>query len=804
MPATSYLDRPLLANLGAIVRGAGRITRRAVATAAQRLDGRGGSAPVTASQELPSILPQVRGGQLGELNEWNAGQAIAANTGHVYSAVSFTENQIRSVTKSARLLAHVRGDDTPDEVTEHYILDTLRSPNTMETGPELNGRVSAWLQLAGYAVLVKVRDNIGRVIALWPLQPELMRFVAGTMRPVDGVMFFPQGFNGKGVAIPREDCVIFRQPSAAGSLYGWATLRAAALEKDISDKALRMRLAWFDNQARPDYVLAPKLPQGKDRQTTLARFWANLMIHHQGIEKYGMPLVVPEGTEVTTLSFSAEALQLIEQLNLTRDNIFEFFGVSALLMGHTESIPARATLEAELLRYAKFKGQPTLDLIQSAYQRDLIDAEVNPLQQDGVRLELAYDSLIERDRAFDQATAIQGYKGEILTLNQALELLGQPPVPGAEGDARKQTPAPPDPFGGMAPDVAPGEPKSLASLDREAIEAIVEAAALKAVGLARKDAAPETRVAREVTHPTLDTEEKRADWWAKAIKPQDENTARATRVMRGFFRSQADRVLPAIEPHVRAASDKFHGVSRHKVLRWFAEVERKGEWDAVLKMGKDEPGGWDGKDEARALEDALRPVANRAADDGGKLLARQLGLAWDIENPQAQRWLDGHIARTASDITDTTAAAISGVIRDGVADGLSTGEIMRGIRAEFDKWAGLGSEGEGRTQEPGVMPGYRAARIARTEIGTAFGFGQQEALTDAAAEGIVESKMWISARDEHVRTPPESDFNHKIDGETATVDGTFSNGLRFAGDPSGEPGNIINCRCTIAAVVARG
>ena len=320
-----------MTDLAAIVRGAGRLTRRAVATAAQRLDGRGSGAPVgSVSQELPSILPLVRGGKVGEQNDWNAGLAIRSNTGHVYSAISFTESQIRTATMDARLLAHVQGDDTPDEVGEHYILDTLRAPNSMETGPELNGRISAWLQLAGYAVLVKVRDSLGRVIALWPLIPDQMRFVAGTERPIDGVNFYPQGFAGKAIGFAREDCVIFRMPSLTGSLYGDPVMRAAVLEKSIGDKALQMREAWFENQARPDYVLAPMLPTGKDRDTTLRRFYANLMIHHQGIEKYGSPLVVPHGTEVTTLSFSAEALQLIEQLNLTRDNIFEIFGVSAI------------------------------------------------------------------------------------------------------------------------------------------------------------------------------------------------------------------------------------------------------------------------------------------------------------------------------------------------------------------------------------------------------------------------------------------------------------------------------------------
>ena len=260
-------------------------------------------------------------------------------------------------------------------------------------------------------------------------------------------------------------------------------------------------------------------------------------------------------------------------------------------------------------------------------------------------------------------------------------------------------------------------------------------------------------------------------------------------MLRSFFRKQADRVLPDIERAVSKLTAKHAGWTRAKTIKSLAHAERVA--PLVVKMGKDEVG-FDHTGERDHLADTLRPIVRSAGQDGGDLLARQLGIEWSVENPKADRWLETHLTQTAADITDTTAQLLSATVRDGVADGKTTQEIMRDLRTVFGSWSDQSAEGDG------VLPGYRAARIARTEIGIAFNHSQQLVLEDARDEGIVESKMWLTARDGHVRD------SHQIDGETVDVNGEFSNGLKYPGDPSAGPGLTVNCRCVLSAVVARG
>lgn len=786
LAALASLPRAALAYLG---RAAERVTQSA------RL-------PAT---PLSSVLPTPRNGRLGEANDWNVAEAMRANTGHVYTAVSFTANQIETLSETERLTARRPGDKTATVIEDHYILDALREPNELYSGAEMKGLTSGLLDTAGFMAWAKVRDDSNRQLQFWPLLPDRTRLVPGKLRPIEGVNYYPDGLGQRAIGFPREDVVLFRTRSLAGGLYGWPPLRAALREKLINDKSLQMRLVAFENNARPDYWLAPKLPVGKERPKALATLWANLMIHHQGIDKSGIPLVVPEGTKLGVLGFNAQDVQLIEQLGLSRRDLYSIFGTSDLIHGYKDSVPELRALEAELTRFGKAKLEPQACLIWGAINRDVI-RELNAVQTRGVRLKLERDSAIPADKDFDLRKGLEGWKAKLLRRNQALTLLDEPTVDGPEGDE-------------YAPDQAQSIPLANARVSASTAAEIAKELAPSVTAELRgwlaeqiqqlpavRDVAPiEVRalppVTREVTHPTvdqLDTDEKRAAHWEKSIQPQDDHTARATRVMRQFFKAQADRVLPEIERGLDGLDGKFAGWSSTKVRKHFAEVWIRNDWHkgrredngrAVVKMGKDEPQGFDGPAERDHLLDALRPVTTRAADDGGKLLANQLGLAWDIENPKAERWLETHLTQTAADITDTSAQILSATIRDGVADGKSTQEIMRDLRTTFAAWSDQGAEGDG------VLPGYRAARIARTEIGTAFGRSQQLVLEDAKDEGLVDEKMWLTARDEHVRD------SHRIDGETSAIDGEFSNGLKYPGDPSAGPGEICNCRCTIAAVV---
>lgn len=85
-------------------------------------------------------------------------------------------------------------------------------------------------------------------------------------------------------------------------------------------------------------------------------------------------------------------------------------------------------------------------------------------------------------------------------------------------------------------------------------------------------------------------------------------------------------------------------------------------------------------------------------------------------------------------------------------------------------------------------------RVARTAMTGAENAGRVDAYRRAQAMGIEIEQVWLATLDGVTRPS-----HRALDGEAAEVGGTFSNGCRFPGDPSGPASEVMNCRCTLIA-----
>lgn len=128
-----------------------------------------------------------------------------------------------------------------------------------------------------------------------------------------------------------------------------------------------------------------------------------------------------------------------------------------------------------------------------------------------------------------------------------------------------------------------------------------------------------------------------------------------------------------------------------------------------------------------------------------------------------------------------------------MADGIEKGKDIRTISRELQKH--ILSRGFYR---------WQIERIVRTETTAAANFG---AIQAGESSGVIWEKEWISSRDGRTRRRPDDQFDHyDIDGlkvgkgEKFDVQGDL---LDYPGDPKGQAGNTINCRCTLAVVAKR-
>jgi len=132
--------------------------------------------------------------------------------------------------------------------------------------------------------------------------------------------------------------------------------------------------------------------------------------------------------------------------------------------------------------------------------------------------------------------------------------------------------------------------------------------------------------------------------------------------------------------------------------------------------------------------------------------------------------------KSVKNISETTREWVMEQIREGQAEGLSFQQIARNITgADYLK--------------------YQALRVVRTETIRATNVGAVAAMNASPFEV---QKEWISAKDKRTR------HSHRdLDGQVREMDEDFKPGLGQPGDPRAEAKEVINCRCTVAAVPKR-
>ena len=210
--------------------------------------------------------------------------------------------------------------------------------------------------------------------------------------------------------------------------------------------------------------------------------------------------------------------------------------------------------------------------------------------------------------------------------------------------------------------------------------------------------------------------------------------------------------------------------------------------DNVISILDNRQTGW-----KRTMEDVYIPMLEYFGQQEFEAIAEEKGTGpsakkqFDAFNERIQEWLGEHAAEQATFVLNTTKETMQRIFTEAQREGLTVDELAEKITERFGGWA-----------EPMEDVDFsRAMMIARTESTMASGKAGFEGAIQARDEfNLTMTKTWISSRDSRVRT------DHDImDGETVPLDGSFSNGLDFPGDPSGPADEVINCRCTMTEQV---
>lgn len=175
---------------------------------------------------------------------------------------------------------------------------------------------------------------------------------------------------------------------------------------------------------------------------------------------------------------------------------------------------------------------------------------------------------------------------------------------------------------------------------------------------------------------------------------------------------------------------------------------------------------------------SLGVIEHFGGDVEKRLPQRTDGRRFDVGSPGVLRFLNQYVAEQITDVQTTTKKETRKIVATGLQEHATTDDIARSLKGKYREWYG----------ESGVsFDASRAYTIARTEVHSLAGFAQHEA---AAQTGVLLYKEWVSTMDGRTR-----DSHMAMNGETVPMDEPYSNGLMQPGDPDGDPGQTVNCRC---------
>ena len=262
-------------------------------------------------------------------------------------------------------------------------------------------------------------------------------------------------------------------------------------------------------------------------------------------------------------------------------------------------------------------------------------------------------------------------------------------------------------------------------------------------------------------------EQDREEKWHAFVKQTEPIEDKFKPVLRTAFTKQEKSVLSAMRGKPVPDTSKA-------VRLWFKAASDEANAAAQAYLGdKFDPADWQ-----TAFETMELPFVTEAFAEAGAAAYTEIGFqaAFNVTNPQAANYLDKKVFQFAKSVNETTESALRRTLAQGFDKGEGIREISQRVADVFE-----------------IAKGSRTNTIARTEIVGASNNGTYNGYIES---GLVKTKVWIDSRDARVRTTPH---NHALDGEEVEFDKRFSNGLLHPHGPGGAAGNVINCRCTIAA-----
>lgn len=311
-------------------------------------------------------------------------------------------------------LYKINADSTETELTSHPFLDFMHDPNPLYemTSAAIWRLHEIYLMLTGESFLLIERNDHGRPAELWNVPPHWVTSTPYIGNPA----YLIKSSGGVSMSVPVDDMFVMKQLNPLDPfMRGLGIAESIADEVEIDEYAAKFQKRFFYNDATPPTVFLMPDATEEQRDTFLAR-WNQKF---RGVNNSHRVAAISGKVEIKELGDTgSKNLAFVDSRIAMRDAVLEHFGVPREIMGITEN-SNRATADAAQYIYAKNVLTPRIKSREEAINKQLL-----PLFGDD--LIWRFDAVIPYDKDFDKAKALEAYKADLITKNEARRLLNFP------------------------------------------------------------------------------------------------------------------------------------------------------------------------------------------------------------------------------------------------------------------------------------------------------------------------------------------------------------------------------------------
>ena len=296
------------------------------------------------------------------------------------------------------------GDDYEVVTDNHPLLELLSKVNPYQNGFDATVLRVLYQELTGNAYVHPVIDKrTGIPSELWTMPSQYVEIIPGKSTLVDGYLYGASRENRKVFA--ADEVIHFKRPNPSDILYGMGKVEAAWGAAMMNAAMHEMDLSFFENKARPDYLMTIKTNASREE---IERLEVQIDEKLRGKGRTGRFLTATADIDLKPMNFPPKDLGGREDIV---EEIAAIFGVPVSMLKANDPNLASATVG-----FQSWKAISVLPLMRM--DEETLNQNLVPLFGIEGDAFLAYDSPVVEDERFAFERRRSSVSAGVMTANE--------------------------------------------------------------------------------------------------------------------------------------------------------------------------------------------------------------------------------------------------------------------------------------------------------------------------------------------------------------------------------------------------